>query len=206
MFDIDGTLVESVGFDADCYAQAVQEEIGVDFDGDWGQFEHVTDTGILKEMLIKNDIQSDLESIEQAVKPRFIELVQKYLSSNALPEISGANTLLQSLKQRDDVQLAMATGGWKETALMKLDAAGIDYTDIPIATSNDHFVRIEIMKLAQEKTGHNGYSKRVYFGDGSWDKKACAELGYNFIAIGNDVEHHTRIQNYQNFNTNILFT
>ena len=200
MFDIDGTLVESVGFDADCYAQAVQEEIDFDFDGDWGKFEHVTDSGILKEMLAINNIQTDYENVENAVKQRFVHLVKNYLSNNALPEIKGANAFLQDLKQRDDVQLAMATGGWAETALMKLDAAGITYHDIPIATSNDHYARIDIMRLAKQKTGQTKYIKHLYFGDGIWDKRACAELAYDFIAIGNEVEHHVRYQDFSDIN------
>jgi len=177
----------------------------VEFDGDWGKFEHVTDTGILKEMLAKNNIQTDFDTVEQAIKARFIELVTAFLSAHSLSEISGANDFLQELKQRDDIQLAMATGGWRETALMKLDIAGIDYSGIPIATSNDHYARIEIMKLAEDKTGGNKYISRTYFGDGSWDKKACAELGYNFIAIGNDVEHHTQFDNYLQLKADSLF-
>ncbi len=196
MFDIDGTLVESVGFDADCYAQAVQAEINVEFDGNWGKFEHVTDSGILQEMLKLNNIQTDFATVENAVKQRFIDLVKNYLMANPLPEIKGANAFLQELKKHDDVQLAMATGGWGETALMKLDKAGIQYHDIPIATSNDHYARIEIMKIAAKKTGSEEYRKRIYFGDGAWDKKACSELAYDFVAIGNDVEHPVRYQNF----------
>ena len=79
---------------------------------------------------------------------------------------------------------------------MKLYAAGIDFDNIPLATSDDHHTRTGIMQNAAEKTGHADFTRRIYFGDGVWDKKACAELTYDFIAIGDAVEHHRRYPDF----------
>jgi hypothetical protein len=51
MFDIDGTLVDSNGFDGELYAPAMREVTGADVDRCWQSYRHVTDGGILAEVL-----------------------------------------------------------------------------------------------------------------------------------------------------------
>lgn len=51
MFDIDGTLVDSNGFDGALFARAVREELGVPVDTTWQSYRHVTDSGVLEELL-----------------------------------------------------------------------------------------------------------------------------------------------------------
>ena len=49
IFDIDGTLVESAGFEDDLYVAAVRDVLGdVCIRKTWNTYRHVTDTGILK--------------------------------------------------------------------------------------------------------------------------------------------------------------
>ncbi len=37
--------------------------------------------------------------------------------------------------------------------------------------------------MALSKIGST-FDSITYYGDGSWDEKACAELGWNFVAVG----------------------
>ncbi len=55
------------------------------------------------------------------------------------------------------------------------------------------------MQLAAEQRALGGACppSRTYFGDGAWDKRACAELGYRFIAIGRKVEHDVRFDDFR---------
>ena len=189
MFDIDGTLVESTAFDAECYKNAVEQVLKINMSEDWSAYKNVTDTCILQELLDTHNIQAALETVIEPIKARFFSAIEKHLKSNGLKEISGASSYLNSLKLRKNIQLAMATGGWLKSAEMKLRAAGIDITGIPSASSDDHHTRIGIMQHAEKLTKNKNYKSRIYFGDGVWDKKACAELEYDFIAIGDAVEH-----------------
>ena len=50
------------------------------------------------------------------------------------------------------VAISFATGGWYESAILKLESAGIKISNIPIASANDHHSRIEIMKIAEKTT------------------------------------------------------
>ena len=51
-----------------------------------------------------------------------------------------------------------------------------------------------------EVPGAGAAGRRIdgtYFGDGTWDKKASLELGYDFIAIGDKVEHSARYPDFR---------
>lgn len=196
IFDIDGTLVQSNDFDTKCYIDAVHEVIGISLDDNWSKYKHVTDAGILNEIILSHGLQEQAQEIHKSVKEKFVSKIETYLQQNSISQIAGASTFLSELRKRNDVFISIATGGWYESALLKLQYANIDFEGIPISSSNDHFSRTEIMKLTSKKIGNDSKYAISYFGDGIWDKKACMELGYNFIAVGNGVEHHQSIHDF----------
>ncbi len=201
MFDIDGTLVDSARVDSHLYARAVREMLGghVYIDETWRPYAHVTDSGILDEILVQHGFPEPLDALRAEVKRRFVELVRDHLDSGTrvVREIRGATALLQVLRARPDVRLAIATGGWAETALMKLAAIGLSVGDIGFASSSDAHARTKIMELAAERALRGVVpTTRTYLGDGAWDQRASAELGYRFIAIGGALAHEPRFDDY----------
>ena len=201
MFDIDGTLVDSMRVDSRLYARAVRETLGGDvcIDDTWRPYVHVTDSGILDEILVQHRFPEPLDPLRAEVKRRFIELVRGHLDAGdaVLREIRGATALLRELRARPDVRLAIATGGWAETALMKLAAIGVSVDGIGFASGSDAHARTRIMELAAERALRGAMpATRTYLGDGAWDQRACAELGYRFIAIGRALEHEPRFDDY----------
>ncbi|MFT5212059.1 MAG: phosphoglycolate phosphatase-like HAD superfamily hydrolase [Flavobacterium sp.] len=200
MFDVDGTLVKSYEFDEQCFIAAVSQILGHDIDSNWNGYRHVTDSGILSEHLERKNIHSDHEEIHQEVKAYFIKKVKDHLSQNPVSEIPGANAFITKLKELDSVGLSIATGGWKETAMLKLESAGIEVSGIPLASSNDHYSRTEIMKIAMGKANVKSHHQLTYFGDALWDKLACSELGYNFILVGGRIEHDKSVEDLENIN------
>ena len=101
-------------------------------------------------------------------------------------EVPGACDLLQALVASPAHAVAMATGGWRESAELKLRTASIEWAGIPLATSNDHHERTGIMEFALGQLG-SGFESVSYYGDGPWDRKACADLGWQFVAVGPDL-------------------
>ena len=200
MFDVDGTLVESYDFDEQCYIAAVHEVLGHEIDANWASYEHVSDVGILIEHLDRCGIHSDRELIIDAVKNSFVAKIKQYLSENTLAEIPGASGMIKELKKRESISLSIATGGWRETALMKLHSAGIDVSGIAMASSNDHFSRTEIMKVAKEKAKVSSEQRITYFGDAAWDLKASKTLGYNFILVGDRISHTKSVSDLKKIN------
>lgn len=198
MFDVDDTLVMSGEFDGNCYLDAVYEVLGHSLDTDWKKYTYVSDAGILDQHIYESGLDDRKEIILADVKEAFIEKIAKHLKDNPMQQVSGASNFLFELRQIEDLTLSIATGGWHETAMMKLEAADIDVRDIPIASSNNHYARTEIMKIAKAKAvGHNDVPC-TYFGDGEWDKVACRELGFNFVLIGGRTYHHQNIKDFSN--------
>lgn len=184
IFDIDGTLLDSASQDEGIYKAAVEHVLGpVRFRTGLQDYEHVTDTGILLQTLADNAIEWSIDIVE-AVKQTFFARLQDHVSaSGAFKEIPGAAALLEQLRASGDFGVAIATGGWRGSAMIKLDAAGINIDQVPLATSDDAFDRAEIMQHALKSLGPS-CSAVTYFGDGAWDREACKRLGWQFRPVG----------------------
>jgi beta-phosphoglucomutase-like phosphatase (HAD superfamily) len=192
MFDVDGTLVDSNGFDGRLYAQAVREVLDVIVDETWASYANVTDSGILEQILRLREFGRPLDELRSTVKRRFVELTRDYLERHPgdVSEVAGAQAIIETLRALPGVRVAVATGGWTETALLKLRHVGVNVQAVAIATACDGLERTQIMRLAAQRAMPGVIpSKATYFGDGAWDKRASAELGYRFIAIGRSVEN-----------------
>jgi beta-phosphoglucomutase-like phosphatase (HAD superfamily) len=196
MFDIDGTLVQSYDFDSECYQLAILDVLGIKIDADWTQYQNVTDSGILSEIIEKQSLQDDHQIFFDDVKKQFIRRVKNHIASHEVLAVEGAANLLSQLDERQDVAISLATGGWSETARLKLEAAGINHHGIPLSSSCDHYSRIEIMRIAEALSGEHAFKSKTYFGDGPWDQKASQTLGYNFVAVGDRTNHPKKILDY----------
>ncbi|GAK86810.1 hypothetical protein JCM19238_4418 [Vibrio ponticus] len=45
----------------------------------------------------------------------------------------------------------------------------------------------------------------TYFGDAEWDVRACEELGVNLVVVGERVEHHQSIPNFNSLEQALYF-
>ena len=197
MFDIDGTLINSSSFEDDLYIQAVSSVIHQTFDVNWENYTHVSDAGILDQIIKVNDILYSRESIHLKVKTYFINLIKKHLENEPVKQIPGASEFINYLKVMKNVEIAIATGGWEETAKLKLRSAGINISGISFASSSDHKQRIEIMRQAELRCVQKKFSSKTYFGDAIWDKRASKKLNYNFILVGNSINNVNQITDYR---------
>jgi len=192
MFDIDGTLVDSAGFDSTLYVEAVESVLGVEIDSDWNRYEHVSDSGILDEVLRLLKPGQDHAALAAQVQRHFIGLVRDHIERrpDAVREIAGARMLFDRLCETPGVRVAIATGGWEPTARLKLAHVGIDADRGGFASSSDAKARTDIMRLAAQRALNGDTQARAtYFGDGAWDLRASAALGYEFVAVGGGVAH-----------------
>lgn len=199
VFDVDGTLVESEDFDGRLYARAIRSALKVDVEEDWSGYRHVTDSGILNEVLDRHGIGLERSHAHALVKSEFVGLVAAYLDArgNRLPEVPGARAFVDRLAARPDVAVGIATGGWKETAAMKLRAIGLDPDALNLASGSDAESRVEIMRIAAERTlAGRSADRKTYFGNRPWDREASRRLGWRFVGIGSDVEHATRFDDF----------
>jgi phosphoglycolate phosphatase-like HAD superfamily hydrolase len=87
-----------------------------------------------------------------------------------------------------DFAVALATGGLRVSAELKLPSANLLNPFTPIASSNDAVSRREeIIRIAARRAAEKHatqFAKFTYVGDGVWDAKAARDLGWRFIGIG----------------------
>jgi phosphoglycolate phosphatase-like HAD superfamily hydrolase len=183
VFDLDGTLVDSSGFDGPLYAEAVREVLGdVDIDMTWQRYRHVTDAGVLAEIMAEHGLH-DVATVTAQVRTKFGSKVDQYLAAGgACFAIRGASAALADLRARG-YKVGVATGGFGHTARMKLERVGIAAAELVLASSDDGFDRTEIMRLCLARLGGDEQTA-VYVGDGPWDLEATRRAGWSFLGIG----------------------
>ena len=184
IFDIDGTLLDSSSQDEELYRQAVEQVLGkVHFRAELNEYDNVTDTGILLQVFADNGLEADSAVID-AVKSAFFRRLDDFVRvAGPFREMPGAKALLQRIRRSSAHGMAIATGGWRRSAEIKLATAGFDPGELMLATSDDAPTRTEIMRKALESIGAST-SAVTYYGDGVWDRQACEELGWAFVPVG----------------------
>lgn len=184
IFDIDGTLLDSSEQDDRMYREAVFRVLGdVRLRPTLSDYDPVTDTGILLQILEDNGLWPDPDKISEVKNEFFARLESHVQKSGPFRELPGARSVIDRLQASDAHHLAIATGGWRHSAEIKLATAGFDIDAIPLATSDDAIERTAIMEVALAAIGEEVVSI-TYFGDGIWDQQACELLGWNFRAVG----------------------
>ena len=191
IFDIDGTLLESSHKDDELYREAVCNVLGaVTFRDSLHDYDPVTDTAILDQIFRDNDLPALGETIER-VRHEFFNLIAAHVEDNGpFPEIPGARRMVDAFESSADHAVAIATGGWRQSAETKLSTAGFSIESIPLASSDDATTRTEIMQVALRAIDNRGvnFDSVTYFGDGPWDREACRELGWIFQPVGPAVD------------------
>lgn len=194
VFDLDGTLALTNEVDSRCYLAAFREALDLDgFDGDWSLFPHRTDSGIGRE-LYRRCVGRPPEMAElDRARARFVELLEDALELDAAAfrPVPGAPALLDALPGHG-WEVALATGGWRASAELKLRAAGLEAVvrDAPLITADDGISRREIVEGAIRAAGRRylagrsgAFERVVCLGDGTWDLAVAAELGVPFVGV-----------------------
>lgn len=185
VFDIDGTLTDTMDVDVECYEAAILELLGVQIPDDWPTLDEVTDSAILAAACERNGHPVPDPPAERRIADRVAELLTAALerSPERFLPIPGARGVFRALRTAG-FRIAMATGAWRPSALVKLAGAGIPTEGVPLATSTDHAARSDIIRRAVASVGHPESGEVVYVGDGVWDGRAATALGYGFVGVG----------------------
>ncbi|MDJ0761443.1 MAG: HAD hydrolase-like protein [Myxococcota bacterium] len=186
IFDVDGTLVNSQGFDDRCYISAVKEVLGdVSIRTDWSEYKTATDVGILLQIMADNDI-CDRQNVER-VRERFGYAIYQHLeSTEGSISVPGAVAFFEALQEQTAVKVGIATGDWGHTARMKLVHGGFQLLDEPLVSSDDCVKRIEIMLQCLSRLGGN-FDSIIYFGDAQWDLECTRTVGWQFVGVGQEL-------------------
>ena len=190
VFDIDGTLTDTNLVDGECYWRAVCEVLGISGEQpDWSTFRDVTDAGIAAELCLDH-LCRELRGEEiEAIAARLATLLELALvcKDPVAHQIPGSAEILSMLNNSSEFAVALATGGFRLSAKLKLRRAGLPFLELPLASSSDAASREDILRIAAARAAEK-HTKQfrtfTYVGDGVWDVRAARELGWRFIGIG----------------------
>lgn len=193
IFDIDGTLLDTSGVDDECLVKAMEMVFGINVTNcNWDEYPNATDSGVMNEIVRRKLGRSPDDSETRLFIDAFVGLLDDYHQEDPemFREINGATQMLDHLLARNDCRTALATGGWKASAKLKLFRAGLPVDGIPMATADDSTVREQIVQKsivrARTQYGVDNFTRIISVGDGPWDVKAARHLKLPFIGVGSD--------------------
>lgn len=209
IFDIDGTLTDSVKIHQSAFVIALNNFGLFDFDTNWSSYKHHTDSYIFKtiyEAQFKIPLSNNnIEHFENLL----YQLITEALVQNPLKEIEGAKNFLASLKDNSDFDIVFATGSLFNPAKLKLEKVAISLDDNLIISANQIFSRDELVSKAIETAkvfySNYTYEQIISFGDGLWDYQTSKNLKIDFIGIHNvKLREHNVTKFYSNYTDNEL--
>jgi phosphoglycolate phosphatase-like HAD superfamily hydrolase len=189
IFDIDGTLTQTVNADAECFVRSLADVYGfTDVDTDWSRYTHATDSGIFHEIYEARVGRSPTSNEVSDFRQHFVGLLGQALTETPSRPVTGVPQLLSRLACSVEHGVALATGAWRDSARLKMVSAGLCYGDYPAASSDDAFDRESIIRLSMRRAAerYGTFSNVVYVGDGVWDARASRSVGISFIGVATD--------------------
>ena len=185
VFDIDDTLTKSEYQHQLAYVNAMQAFGITEINQNWRDYEHHTDSFILKENYEQNLKDAFGFSFVERFEAKMTELI---LTMQAVTAIKGACAAVESFSANPNYALAFATGSFLKPAFVKLNQAGIQYDSDLVVGSNTIFSREGIVEqaIAKAKVYYkvDAFDHIIAVGDGIWDLKAAKNLDLHFIGIG----------------------
>ena len=102
VFDVDGTLTNTMKVDAECFHRAFVDVFDVrDINTNWSDYTHVTDSGITNEILEEHAAREPTEEELSRLKGRFVELLEEAFERDpdSIQPIRGAREALGRLTE-----------------------------------------------------------------------------------------------------------
>ena len=184
IFDIDGTLIDSVSNYHEVIIKAMNA-LGISsIDSNFNALKHHTDSYALKynyENFFNKELPLSLLNDFELKIVEYLKLDTKTIA------IKGSAEVLNQLCMRG-YAIAFATGSLQKSAVFKMNSAGLDMNIEVLATSQTSFSRegfiLEAIDKAKSIYNVSDFDKIVSIGDGIWDLKTAQNLKLNFIGIG----------------------
>jgi beta-phosphoglucomutase-like phosphatase (HAD superfamily) len=98
IFDIDGTLTQTMKADEECFVRSLTEVCGFsDVDTDWSRYKQATDSGVFHEIYESHAGRPPSPSEISMFRRHFVALLAQVSSEAAFAAVTGAPLLLSRL-------------------------------------------------------------------------------------------------------------
>src|SRR5881227_2303556 len=186
LFDIDGTLIHSGGAGVHALKSAFKERFGVADDLHDIEIAGMTDSGIVISILNKHEIPVTNENMA-AFLDSYVHFLSFELPRRAGNLLPGVLELLEKLKARPNLVLALLTGNVSRGAQLKLEHYGVWHFFEFGAFADDHHDRNELgpfaRSRAKERHGREFSADIDVIGDTPRDIACGKALGARTIAV-----------------------
>ena len=197
LFDIDGTLIASGGAGEHALRLGIKDRFGIDEDMRGIEIAGRTDSGIARQVFAKHSLPATPENTA-AFFEGYLAHLPRLLSEKNGRLLPGIVPLLDALKTRADMVLALLTGNLARGAELKLTHYGVwDYFEFG-AYADDHHDRNELGHFArtraQERHGIKFPPERIYvLGDTPHDIACARAIGAKAVAIATGQYTHAQL-------------
>ena len=201
LFDIDGTLIHSGGAGVQALKCAFQERFGITDDLHGIEIAGMTDSGIVVSILNKHKIPATNENIS-AFLDSYVHFLSLELPRRKGKLLPGVLQLLEKLKSRPGLVLALLTGNVSRGARLKLEHYGVWHFFEFGAFADDHRDRNQLGRFARAraKEKHDrefAASEIDIIGDTPRDIACGRALGARTVAVATGRWSRDELAKYQ---------
>ena len=187
LFDIDGTLIHSAGAGIQALRVALKERFGIEDDLSNIEIAGMTDSGIVMSILKKHKIPGIGENVT-AFLDSYVHFLSFELPRRKGKLLPGVLPLLEKLKTRKHLVLALLTGNVSRGARLKLEHYGVWHFFEFGAFADDHHDRNQLglfaRARAREKHGREFSAEEIdIIGDTPRDIACGKAIGARTIAV-----------------------
>ena len=191
VFDVDGTLTATNEVDTRCFARAFLEAFGIALDASWHIYPHRTDSGIICHSFSQHFRRAPTAAELDLFRERFLILLESEWRADprSFAAIAGARRAFTRIARQRNYALALATGGWRASALFKLEKGSVPMVGLPAAFADDATEREEIARIAIDRAifhYQQAFDRIILVGDSDCDVTTAARLGFGFVGIAAD--------------------
>ncbi len=201
LFDIDGTLIHSGGAGVQALKSAFKERFGVNDDLRGIEIAGMTDSGIVVSILNRHKIPATNENVS-AFLDSYVHFLSLELPRRKGKLLPGVLKLLERLKSRPHVVLALLTGNVSRGARLKLGHYGVWHFFEFGAFADDHHDRNQLGRFARarakEKHGREFAAAEIdVIGDTPRDIACGKVLGARTVAVATGRWSRDELEKYQ---------
>ncbi len=186
LFDIDGTLLLTNGGGSGALKHALEREFGVSEACTNVDFAGRTDRSLLEEILCRNRMPNTREHFER-LRDCYTTLLPRVLQEHGGKVLPGAVSLLEQLRDRNDLICHVMTGNLTATATVKLEHFGLRHYFDDIFGGEHDAHRNDLARRTAEtiraRHGEAATREIIVIGDTPADVQCGHAIGASVLAV-----------------------
>jgi len=199
LFDIDGTLLTSIGAGRNAVKESMERVCDQEISLKGVPFAGRTDPAILRDLLLVNGFTDEkAREILQDCLAAYTSALMRHLTPSGVKIYPGVRELVREMAAEESIVLGLLTGNLRDTAYLKLHAAGLGSYFAFGAFGSDRELRNELPAVAAARAlEHTGLTfqpdKTFIIGDTPHDFECGRTHGAHCIGVSTGLFSHEEL-------------